>query len=78
MKFKDMPYERPDINSLEKEIEKLIERQKNAKSGEEQFKINKDFYKLRKDFETAYNIAYIRHDADNTDEFYEKENDYFD
>ena len=78
MKFKDMPYERPDIELLEKKIDELIKRQQDAKSGEEQFEINKEYYKLRKDFETAYNIAYIRHDADSTDEKYEKENDYFD
>ncbi len=78
MKFKDMPYERPDIEVLERKIDELIKKQQDAKSGEEQFEINKEYYTLRKDFETAYNIAYIRHDADSTDELYEKENDYFD
>ena len=77
-KFKDIPYERPSIDAYEKTIAELIQRQQAAKSGEEQFEIHKDFYKLFKDFDTAFNIAYIRHDADNTDEFYEKENDYFD
>ncbi|QFJ54300.1 M3 family oligoendopeptidase [Pseudobutyrivibrio xylanivorans] len=78
MKFKDMPYERPSIDEYEKAIEELITRQKAAQSGEEQFEIHKDYYKIHNDFETAFNIAYIRHDADNTDEFYEKENNYFD
>ncbi len=77
-KFKDLPYERPDIDAFEKTAAELTTRQQAAKSGEEQFEIHKEFYKLANDFETAYNIAYIRHDADNTDEFYEKENDYFD
>lgn len=78
MTFKDMPYVRPDIEEFEKEMDILTKKQQAAQSGEEQFEINKEFYKLRNDFETAYNIAYIRHDADNTDEQYEKENDYFD
>ncbi len=78
MKFKDMPYSRPNVDAYENAIKELINRQLSAKSGEEQLSIHKDFYKLSKDFDTSYNIAYIRHDADNTDEFYEKENDYFD
>ena len=78
MKFKDMPYERPDIDVCEKTIAQLIERQQAAKSGEEQFEIHKEYYKLYRDFDTAMNIAMIRHDGDSTDEFYDKENDYFD
>ncbi len=78
MKFKDMPYKRPDADAYEKAISELIEKQKAAKSGEEQFQLHQDYYALHNDFATAYNIACVRHDADNTDKFYEAENDYYD
>lgn len=78
MKFKDMPYERPDIDAIEKKLEELTARQLEAKSGEEQFLIHQEYYEINREFDTAYNIAAIRHDGDTTDEFYEKENDYYD
>lgn len=35
-------------------------------------------YELRAGFQTAYNIAYIRHSGDTRDSFYEAENNFFD
>ena len=37
MKFSEMPYKRVDIQELEASYKELIERAKNAKSGEELF-----------------------------------------
>lgn len=73
-----MPYERPDGEALVKELSKLTGRIKEAKSGEEQFAIHKEYYKLFGHFMTAQTLVEIRHSADSTDEFYEKENDFFD
>ena len=36
MKFSEMPYKRIDMEEVEKEYKSIIERTKNAKSGEEQ------------------------------------------
>lgn len=41
MKFSEMPYKRIDMEEVEKEYKSIIERTKNAKSGEEQFEIHR-------------------------------------
>ncbi len=78
MKFSEMPYTRVDIKELEKTYQDLIERAKAAKSGEELWAIHQEYYQLGEEANTNYTIANIRHDIDTTDEFYEKENDYYD
>ena len=78
MKFSEMPYTRVDIKELEKTYEDLIARAKAAKSGEELFAVHQEYYKFTGEANSNYTIASIRHDIDTTDEFYEKENDYYD
>lgn len=78
MKFKDMPYERIDFKQAKKELTGLMEELKAAKSGEEQFETHKKFYKLNGKVQTQVTICSIRHTIDTTDEFYEKEQKYYD
>ena len=73
-----MPYKRVDMDEVERKYKDIIERTKNAASGEEQFEIHKEYYKFSGDLETNMTLAYIRHDIDTTDEFYEKEQDFYD
>lgn len=73
-----MKYERPDKEELLKQLSELTDRIKNAKSGEEQFAVHKEYYKLIGHFLTASALVEVRHSIDSTDEFYEKENDFFD
>ncbi|MBP8715180.1 MAG: M3 family oligoendopeptidase [Lachnospiraceae bacterium] len=77
-KFVDLTYERVDIEDYKKQMGKIISDFKEAKNGEEQFKVHERFYILSDHVMTEYQIAYIRHSIDVTDEFYEKENDYWD
>ncbi len=78
MKFKDMPYERVDFDQVEKELKALMEEFDTAKSGEEQFAVHQKFYELNDRVSTLYTISHIRFDINTTDEFYEKEHDYYD
>ncbi len=78
MKFKDMPYERVDFAKATEEMNELIAEFKAAKSGEEQFATHQKYYALSDKIATQFTIAYIRHDVDTTDEFYDKEHDYYD
>ena len=73
-----MPYERVDFDQVEKELKALMEEFDAAKSGEEQFAVHQKFYKLNDRVSTLYTISHIRFDIDTTDEFYEKEHDYYD
>ncbi|MCM1193475.1 MAG: M3 family oligoendopeptidase [Butyrivibrio sp.] len=78
MKFRDMPYERVDFEQVEKELKALMEEFDAAKSGEEQFAVHQKFYELNDRVSTLYTISHIRFDIDTTDEFYEKEHEYYD
>ena len=78
MKFKDMPYERVDFDQVEKELKALMEEFDAAKNGEEQFAVHQKFYELNDRVSTLYTISHIRFDIDTTDEYYEKEHEYYD
>lgn len=78
MKFQDMPYERVEYNQVEKEYRKMIADFREARSGEEQFKVHEKYYALNSKVGTMMTIAHIRHDIDTTDEFYNGEKEYYD
>lgn len=78
MKFKDMPYERIDFENAKAELSEIMEKSKAAKNGEEQFEIHKTFYQLNDKIQTQVTLCSIRHTIDTTDEFYEKEQNYYD
>ena len=78
MKFTEMPYERVDYEATEKEFLAIMEEFKAANSGEEQFAVHEKFYALSDRITTFATLANIRHDIDTTDEFYSKEQDYYD
>ena len=78
MKFKEMNYQRVDVEQVENQMNEIRKRFQEAKSGEEQFEIHKEYYKIMDDVSTMSTIAHIRHDVDTTDEFYNKEQDFYD
>lgn len=78
MKFTEMPYERVDFDKACARIKELTEQFKAASSGEEQFEIHKKYYELMNEVNTMSTIAYIRQNVDTTDEFYNKEKDFYD
>lgn len=78
MKFSEMPYKRIDMDEVKKTYRDIIDRTKAAGSGEEQFEIHREYYKFMDDIRTSMELAMIRHDIDTTDEFYEKESDFYD
>ncbi len=78
MKFQEMPYERVDFTKVEKEMNALMQDFDMAKSGEEQFAVHQRFYALTDEVSTMMTIAKIRFDIDTSDEFYDKEHEYYD
>lgn len=78
MKFRDYPYKRIELEEAEKEFERLIQELDAAESGEEQFLVHQKYYKLKDKIETMSTMAGIRHDMNTADEFYNKEQDYYD
>ena len=78
MKFKDMKYERPDIEAVKAELKGLIEGLNNAETYEEAREIFLKEEELSRHIETMFNLVHIRHSIDTRDEFYDKENDFID
>ncbi len=78
MKFMDMPYERVDYEEVEKQMLSIMEEFKAAESGEGQFAVHEKYYAFSDKIMTNITIAHIRHDIDTTNEFYSKEQDYYD
>lgn len=78
MKFKEYFYERPDIYETEKAFNLLIKKFEDASCFEEQDGAMVEINKLRSQVESMRAIASIRHTINTNDEYYEKEQDYFD
>lgn len=78
MKLKDIAYERIDFEKAKEQIEELIEKQKKAADVEEMFAIHQEYYQLTDHIQTMATIAMFRHSINTVDEFYDKENDYYD
>ncbi len=78
MKFSEMPYQRPDPEAVKKQLRELTERLQNAKSYDEAKAIFLEKEEQSKRVETSATLAQVRHTIDTRDEFYDKENEFWD
>jgi M3 family oligoendopeptidase len=76
--FSDYQYQRPDMESLEKEFQRLLDQFDKAESSVAQEDIISKINSLRNQFETMGTLVHIRHTIDTTDEYYTAQNDYMD
>ena len=74
MTFPEFPYQRPDMSQIKAEFTIALQAFQQAVSLEDAVAAFDRIYQLRSEFQTMYNIAYIRHSSDTRDEFYEAEN----
>src|SRR5258708_21755432 len=78
MKFSEIKYERPDLDSLKIRIGNLLNQFKSASDSEEQYQIFEAIYRERAHFETMSNVASVRHTIDTSVKYYEEEQKFFD
>ena len=78
MNFNDYKYERVNIDTTKEQFRSLIGKFTNASNVEEQCKYMDEIIKLRNHVETMSTLVSVRHSIDTVDEFYDKENDYYD
>ena len=78
MKFKEITYERPDLDGLINDIKTLISNFKEAESPKKQIDLMNQITELRSEVETNQTIVSIRHSINTKDEFYDNENNFFD
>jgi len=78
IKFKDIPYVRPTVEEVNATRSKQLEKFKNATSLDECIHAYKEIENYTFDaIYTMWNLAYIRHSMNTTDEFYAAEMDYW-
>ncbi len=73
LKFKDMPYERPDMESAKAQIKGCAESFRAAENAEQAKQILIEYDKIQRHVESMATLAQIRHSIDTRDEFYDKE-----
>ena len=78
MKFSEMEYRRPDLPTVEKDFNELLNRFQSAQSADEQEDILAKVNELKNDFQTYASIASVRNSIDTTNQFYETEQAFFD
>jgi M3 family oligoendopeptidase len=78
MKFQDYIYSRPNIENFSEDFSSILEKLNQSIQIEEQELYFEQLNTMRDEFETMFNIGYIRHSINTKDEFYENENNFFD
>lgn len=78
MKFSDFKYERPDLDKVKKSLEKKLALINTGHALETEIKAAYDIFKINDDLDTLGNLVGIRNSINTTDEFYEKEQEFFD
>ena len=78
LKFSDMPYVRPDVDGVMRQMNALCDRMERAADFAEADECFLAFDQLEAEFDTACTLAYVRHQLDTTDEFYDKEVEFID
>jgi M3 family oligoendopeptidase len=76
--FSTFVYQRPDIEELRISFNTLLDSLSEEKSIEGMTTLLSQINELRDNFNTQYNLCFIRHTVDSRDAFYKAENDFFD
>lgn len=75
-KFSELEYIRPDFEAIKKQLAAWKEQVSTAASAQDIFDVMSELDTESKRLNTQYNLVYIRHTLNTTDEFYEKEQEY--
>lgn len=78
MKFSSMPYTRPNIEDLKSKLSLLQTKIETAKNANQQISAYYEVCKISEEYSTMGSLAYVRHTINTNDEFYDRENDFFD
>lgn len=77
MKFKDMPYSRPDPDEVKRDIAAFTEKFAASASFEEADRIFLEYDRYSRHINTLSNLVSVRHSIDTRDEFYDKETEFW-
>lgn len=77
MLFQDFPYTRPNLEVLQQQGQQVIDTMQNARSYQEFKEAMDQFIAIQRDVQTQMTLVSIRHSINTLDEFYEKEQEFF-
>lgn len=78
MKISEMPYKHIPVEEFSASVKEIIEKIKSAGSADEILDLREKLNKILCKYQTNEALSYIRYSCNTADEFYVKENDYFD
>ena len=78
MKFSEYKYERPDLEIFKKQMEDLLETLSDDVTLEQEVEIINEVFGIQDDLGTMGGLASVRQSINTKDEFYEKEQEFFD
>lgn len=78
LKFKDMKYNRPDMNAASTITQELIDNVNQAADEQDVLDAFALYEQVSDDIDTSATLSSIQHTVDTTNAFYEEENNYFD
>ncbi len=78
MKFSEMKYERPDMDKIKDEADRIMKSFDSAGSFDDAEKAFLEWDSFSSHTDTMMSIAYTRHSIDTTDKFYDEEVEYID
>ena len=78
MKFHDFKYERPNLDIVKKELEDALSLINTGKDLETEIKASYKIFEINDDLGSMGTLVGIRNSINTTDEFYEKEQEFFD
>ena len=78
MKFAEIKYERPNYLDIKNNYDELLNKLEKTDNKEDFLKVFFEIQDLGTNINLMYSLSYIRHSINTKDEFYEKENEYWD
>ena len=78
MKFNNYKYVRPDLDELKQKLTEQVAKLTDDHTFEEQYQAYLEIDRLGEEFSSMAVLSSIRNSINTTDEFYEKENEFFD
>lgn len=78
MKFSDYPYQRPDLNTVQDNLNTLTSKLEAAINYEEALKIVESYFKALDAIDTQMQLVFIRHSMDTSNKFYDDEQAFVD
>ena len=78
MKFNEFKYQRPNLDVVQEDLQKLIDIVGENNDLKTEKQAIDEFFKLSDMLDTLSNLVYIRNAVNTTDKFYEEEQNFFD